>query len=126
MEAVGGAMLAGEALVAFERLDVGGVFDLASPVEGTPMGGEHGGGVEDAHGVEGGRDDEGASHRVVRNRVIVAVESDVGRFASLHLDALLAGEGVVGERDEAGAFFCEDLGDGAPSVLGTGALGGAG
>ena len=63
---------------------------------------------------------------VVRNRVIVAVESDVGRFACLNLRPLLAGEGVIGERDEAGAFFCEDVGDGALWVLGTGALGGAG
>ena len=126
VEAVGGAVLVGEALVAFERLDVGEVFDLAPSVERAAMGGEHGPGVEDAHGVESCADDEGASHVVVRNRIIVRIESDVGRFACLDLDPLLAGEGVVGERDEAGAFFCEDVGDGAPSVLGTGTLGGTG
>ena len=33
VEAVGGAVLAGEAFLALERLDVRGVFDLASPVD---------------------------------------------------------------------------------------------
>ena len=40
VEAVGGAVLAGEPFVTLQRLDVGGVFDLAPPVERAPMGGE--------------------------------------------------------------------------------------
>ena len=71
VEAVGGAVCAGESFFALECLDVSGVFDLLSTVEGARMGSEHGAGVEDAHGLEGGRDDEGASHVAVRNRVIV-------------------------------------------------------
>ena len=59
VEPVGGAVLAGVSFVALERLDVGGVFDLPAAVERAPMGREHGGGVEHAHGLEGGRDDEG-------------------------------------------------------------------
>ena len=61
VEAVGGAVLAGEAFAAHELFDVGGVFDLLAPVEGAAMSGKHGAGVEDAHGVQRGRDDEGAT-----------------------------------------------------------------
>ena len=125
-EAVGGAVFAAEALLAFEFLDVGGVFELAPPVERAGMGGEHGGGVEDAHGVEGCRDGEGATDVTMGNRVIVGIESYVGGLACLDFDPLLAGEGVVGERDEVGAFFCEDVGDGALGVLGAGTFDGAG
>ena len=53
MEAVGGAVLAGEALAAFELFDVGGVFDLLAAVERARMGGEDCAGVEDAYGLEG-------------------------------------------------------------------------
>ena len=56
VEAVGCAVLAGEALAAFEFFDMGGVFDLLAAVERAAMGGEHGSGVEDAHGVEGVED----------------------------------------------------------------------
>ena len=52
VETVGGAVLSGGALVALEFFDVCGVFDLLGAVERAPMGGEHGGGVEDAHGLE--------------------------------------------------------------------------
>ena len=40
--------------------------------------------------------------------------------------ALLAGERIVGKRDEVGALLGEDVGDGTLWVFGTGALGGAG
>ena len=52
VEAVGGAVLAGETFVAFELFDVGGVLDLLAAVEGAGVGGKHGAGVEDAHGVQ--------------------------------------------------------------------------
>ena len=125
VEAVGGAVLAGETLVAFELFDVGGVLDLLAPVDRARMGGEDGAGVEDAHGLQRGRDEESSSDVAVRDGVVVAVESHVGRFADLHLDTFFAGEGVVGELEQVGAFLGEDLGDGALSVLGTGAFGGA-
>lgn len=88
------------------------------------MGGEHGVGVEDAHGLQGGRDDEGAAHVAMGDGVVVGVEAHVGGFGDGDLDALLAGEGVVGERKQVGAFFGEDLGDGALAVFGAGAFGG--
>ena len=69
MEGVGGAVLAGEALVGFERVDVGGVFDLPGAVEGAVMGGEPGVGVEDAPGVEGCADGEGPCDVTMGNRV---------------------------------------------------------
>ena len=53
VEAVGGAVFAGEALVALEVFDVRGVFDLMGAVERARMDGEHGAGVEDAHGTRG-------------------------------------------------------------------------
>ena len=90
------------------------------------MGGEDGAGVEDAHGLEGGRDDKGASHAAVGDGVVVAVEAYVGGLADLDLDALLAGEGVVGEIEQVSALLGEDAGDGALTVLGAGAFGGAG
>ena len=104
VEAVGGAVLAGEAFLALERLDVGGVFDLASPVERAPMGGEHGPGVEDAHGVEGCRDGEGACDVTMGNGVIVAIEPEVGSLSDMDFDSLLARERIVGERDEVVLF----------------------
>ena len=126
VEAVGGAVLTGVTLVAFERLDVRAVFDLLSAVERAPMGGEHGARVEHVHRLEGGRDHEGAFDIAVRDRVVVGAESYVGGLGDLDLDSLLAGEGVVGECEQMGALLVEDLGDGAPGVLGTGAFGGAG
>ena len=126
VEAVGGAVLAGGALVAFELFDVGGVFDLLGAVERARMGGEHGGGVEDAHGLERGRDGEGAADVVVGDGIIVPIEPYVGALGGCDLDALLAGERIVGKRDEVGALFGEDVCDGALWVFGTGALGGAG
>ena len=126
VEAVGGAVCAGVSFLALERFDVSGVFDLLSSVERARMGSEHGAGVEDAHGLEGGRDDKGASHVAVRNRVIVCIESRVGGLSHLDLDTLFAGEGVVGQCEQMGALLGEDVGDGAPAVLGTGTFGGAG
>ena len=126
MEAVGGAVCAGESFLALKCFDVSGVFDLLSTVEGTAMSGEHDAGVEDAHGLEGGRDDEGASHVAVRNRVIVCIESRVGGLSHLDLDALFAGEGIVGQCEQMGALLGEDVGDGALAVLGAGTFGGAG
>ena len=90
------------------------------------MGGKHGAGVEDAHGVQRGRDDEGAPDVTMGDGVVVCIESYVGCLAHLDLDTLLAREGVVGELDEVGALLGEDVCDGALGVLGTGALGGAG
>ena len=71
MEAVGGAVLTGESLVALARLDMREVFDLLTAVEGTRMGGKDGAGVEHAHGVQRGRDDEGACNVAVRDGVVV-------------------------------------------------------
>ena len=51
VETVGGAVLAGGALVALERFDVCGVFDLLGAVERAWMGGEDCACVEDAHGL---------------------------------------------------------------------------
>ena len=105
VEAVGGAVLAGESFVALELFDVGGVFDLLAPVERARMGGEDCAGVEDAHGVQRGRDDEGAPDVTMGDGVVVCVESYVGGLAHLDFDTLLAGEGVVGELNEVGALL---------------------
>lgn len=42
VEAVGGAVPAGKAVVAPKLFDVGGVFDLLNAAEGAAMGGKHG------------------------------------------------------------------------------------
>ena len=125
VEAVGGAVLAGEAFVAFELFDVGGVLDLLAAVEGAGVGGKHGAGVEDAHGVQRGRDDEGAPDVTMGDGIVVCVESYVGCLAHLDFDTLLARERIVGKLKQVGALLGEDVGDGALGVLGTGALGGA-
>ena len=126
VETVGGAVLAGGALVALERFDVCGVFDLLGAVERAWMGGEDCAGVEDAHGLEGCRDGEGATDVVVGDGIIVPIEPYVGALGGCDRDAFLAREGVVGELDEVGALLGEDLGDGALWVFGTGAVNGAG
>ena len=126
VEAVGGAVLAGGALVAFEFFDVCGVFDLLGALERAWMGGEDCAGIEDAHGLERGRDGEGATDVVVGDRIIVSIEPEIGCLGGRDRDAFLAREGVVGEFDEVGALFGEDLGDGALGVLGAGAVNGAG
>ena len=71
VETVGGAVLAGGALAAFELFDMGGVFDLLAAVERARMGGEHYAGVEDARGAERGRDGEGAADVMVGDGIIV-------------------------------------------------------
>ena len=76
----------GEAFAALELFDVGGVFDLLAAVEGAAMGGKHGAGVEDAHGVQRGRDDEGAPDVTMWDGIVVCVESYVGCLAHLDFD----------------------------------------
>ena len=58
--------------------------------------------------------------------IIVSIEPYVGALAGCDLDTLLAGERIVGKRDEVGALLGEDVGDGALWVFGTGAVNGAG
>jgi len=78
VQAVLGAVGARGALGGDEGLDVAGVFDLLAVVERTRMVGDDGVGVEDAHALEGGGDDEGARGAVVGHGVVVFVEAYVG------------------------------------------------
>ena len=71
VEAVGGAVLTTESFVALQFFDVRGVFDLLAPVERAAMGGEDCAGVEDAHGLQRGRDEESSSDVAVGDGVVV-------------------------------------------------------
>ena len=126
MQAVLGAVLTGMALVGEECFDVGWIFNLLPTVEGTGMGGDDIVAIEDAHGIEGGEHDQGASGALEGNGVIVEVESHVGCLGDVDLDTLLTGERIVGQVEQLWAFFVEDLLHGALAVLGTGPLSGAG
>jgi hypothetical protein len=65
------AVCAAGALVIDQGLDVGGLFDLLTPIEAARMDGEHRGTVDDPHGVDAGEDFEDAAHVGVRDRVII-------------------------------------------------------
>jgi hypothetical protein len=98
-------------------LEVGRVFDLLSAVPGADVGGNHVGTIQDAD--TGGRrdDDEGTSHVVVWNGIIVEVKARVGGLSDLHFDALVAGEGYIGEREQPRALLGEGVRNGARGVL---------
>src|SRR6516162_9561967 len=58
------------------------------------------------------------AHEGVRDRVVVAVEAEVRRLAGAHGAQELAGEGMLGERQEPGLLFGEGLPHGLVAAAG--------
>ena len=96
VEAVFGAVLAPLTFVRHQGLDVSGVFYLLAAVKGAGVRGEHGVGVEHAHGLEGSRDEERAPHMVVRDRVIIPIEAH-GVLPTLISRRSSVGKGLSGK-----------------------------
>jgi hypothetical protein len=74
-------MLTRVALVLSEGVEVVGVFDLATPLPGAHVRGDFVVAVEDAHESVGGDEGQRLSRESVRDRVVVAVEAEIGRLA---------------------------------------------
>src|SRR2546422_170365 len=124
METVHAPGLARLTLGLDEGLDMGGILDLRVAVEAAGVGGDQFASVEDAHRLETREDEEGAAHMSVRDRVVVQVEAHVGCLADMDGDALVRGEGIVGQSQHGRLLGVADFPDGVRSVLGALALGG--
>ena len=60
----------------------------------------------------------------VGHGVVVQIEARIGRLADVHVDALVAGKGIGGERQQQGLLLGEGGAHADARVLGAGALGG--
>ena len=118
------AKAAGLTLVPGEVGDVLGDLDAGVPVEAARMAGDDVRAVENAHFLERGDHDEGASDMGVRHAVIVEIEPGVGGLADGDLDPVVGGEAVAGQRHEGAALPLEGLAHADRAVLGPGAVGG--
>ncbi len=107
-EAVEAAMLASPALLLNEALDVLGHLELLAAVPTASVDGDHAVTVHDAHLVEIGKHHERAAGPVMRNGVVVEVETDVGRLSDLDLHALVRRE-RLGQWEQNTALLFERL-----------------
>src|SRR5215467_925076 len=123
-EMVGGTLAAGGVLVCDQRGDMRGILDLRSLVVASEMAGEEVVAVEDAHFVEIGNERERALHVGMRDRVVVEVETDIGRLARSDGQALMDGIGVVRQRQKARPLFGKDLANGFAGILWAAPIGG--
>lgn len=123
-QGVGGAVLPGGVLGGGERGEVRGVLDLFAAPEAAGVHGQCAGRLGDAHVGEIGQDGQSAPDALVGDGVVVQIEAHVGSLAHGDLEALVAGEGVIGQAEQRAALGGECGAHAEGQVLGTGALGG--
>jgi hypothetical protein len=81
-------------------------------IPGAGVAREFGGAVEDADERVTDNERQGATDKAIRDGVVVAIEADVGRFAGDDGAEEVAGEGMVGHGQQAGALLLQGAGDG--------------
>jgi hypothetical protein len=110
-EPVTPAQLVSMPLLAGERLDVDRILDHLLLVVAARVRGEDVRAVGDPDLLLGGREDERLADEVVRNRVVVPVEADVGLFTGDHRPGDVAVPGMLGDRQQARALLLERVAD---------------
>src|SRR5688572_20878286 len=121
-QAIETSVLAGVALGLDEPLQVLLVLDLLTAIPRAPVSGDHLGDIGDPNLIQICENDQGALCPVVRNRIVVEIEANVGRLADLNLETLVRGKRVVGQRQQDAALVVESLTHRAYAVLDPGAL----
>ena len=107
--------------------EVGRVLDDGAPLEGPGVPGDLLAAVQHAHELGRSQRGQRPPDPVMRHAVFIAVDADVGRGADLDLDAVVRGEGVVGQGLPPPALVSPGLAHGQRGVvrvlsLGDGAL----
>ena len=110
-EAIAPAQLVRGPLHGRERREVGGVFDDLAVIVRADMVGELRGAIDEPDGVFIGDERERAADGLVWDRVVVAVEADVGGFSRRDGAHERAGKWVLREGQQAGLFLGEGLCD---------------
>ena len=88
------------------------------------MSGEHFGAIDNANLVRIGKHRQHAPHVGMRDRVVVQIETDIGRLADRDRDPLEQRRGIVGQRQQAARFLGEHRADGALRFVGAAPVGG--
>jgi len=104
LQDIGSASRAGGAFGLDERIDMSRVFNLITAIIASPVLSHDLVAVENAHRIDRCRHDEGFTHQLMRHRIVVAIEADVGRLSHRDLTALLARIGIVRQRQQLFSF----------------------
>jgi hypothetical protein len=110
-EQVATAEFVGTPLFPGEGSDMGGILDDLTAIVAAGMTGELGCAVEDADQGFGSDQGQRFTDAVVRDRVVIAVEADVGGLAGSDGAEEIALEAMLRQRQEARSFFLERLRD---------------
>jgi hypothetical protein len=106
-EAIAPAEIVGSAFRGGQRGEVGLVVEALAPVIAARVAGDLGGALEQADEMFAGHQGEGAPDQRVGDRVVIAVEPDVGGLARADGSERVAGERMFGERQEAGLLLLQ-------------------
>ena len=109
-EAIAAAQVVGTTLLGDQRREMRVVFDALLAIIAARVARDLGRALEEAHEVFGGDEGEGSTHEPVRDRVVVAIEADVGRLAGADGAEEVAAEGMLGERQQARLLLRQRLG----------------
>ena len=110
-EQVASAQFVGVALLPDEGGDMSGVLDGLSSLVTARMACHLGHAIDDADDVFGGDEGQNPSDLVVRDRVMVALEADVGGLAGGDPPDVFALELVFGQGEQTRAFLLQRVGD---------------
>ena len=110
-EAIPTAEFVGPALGRGERGQMGLGLDPLAAVVAPRVAGDLRRSVEEADGVFRGHQRQGTPNQRVGNGIVVAVEAEVRRLPRDPRAHELAGEGVIRERQQAGAFLVQGIRD---------------
>jgi hypothetical protein len=122
-EAIPAAQLVRPALGRGERGQMALGLDPLATIVAPGVAGDLGGAVEDPDLEFGGHEGEGPPNQGVRDRVVVPVETEVRRLPGDPGAHELAGEGMIRERQQVGAFLVQGVPDApAGGIAGHGPL----
>src|SRR5688572_24312202 len=110
-------MLASAALLLGQALDVLRNLELLAAIPTASVDCDEAVFVHDTHLVETGKHDGGAAGPIMGNGVVVEVEANVGRLSDLHLESLMRGKWLCGEREQDAVLVLERLSHRTRSVL---------
>ena len=119
-ETIAAAEVVRAVLLGDQRGEVGGVLDALPALVGARMARDFGAAVQEPHLVFGGHEGERAADERVRDRVLVAIEAERGRLAGADGAEEVAGERMLGERQQPGLLLGEGLRDALLAPAGDG------
>ena len=109
-EAIAAAQVVGVPLLGDQRREMRVVFDALLAIIAARVARDLGRAIEEAHEVFGGDEREGPTHERVRDRVVVAIEADVGRLPGADGAEEVARKGCSGSGKQARLLLGQRLG----------------